>query len=58
MNAETVKAFWFNPRTAESIKIGEFKVTETHEFKPWSMGRGSDFVLVILDTKTSYKLPE
>ena len=58
MNAETVKAFWFNPRTAESIKIGEFKVTETPEFKPWSMGRGSDFVLVILDFNSNYKLPK
>lgn len=53
-----VNAFWFNPRSGKSLKIGENKVTETPEFTPWSMGRGSDFVLVIVGIPTMYKLPE
>lgn len=48
MNAQQVEAFWFNPRSGESVKIGEYDVTDTPEFTPWSMGRGSDFVLVII----------
>ncbi len=58
INAQKVKAFWYNPRSGKSVKIGEYNVTETPEFKPWSIGRGSDFVLVILDINTDYNLPE
>ncbi len=58
MNARKVKTFWYNPRSGKSLKIGEYLVTETPEFKPWSAGRGSDFILVILDVNSSYRLPE
>ena len=58
INAKQVQAFWYNPRTAESVKIGEYKVTETPEFKPWSMGRGSDFVLVLMDINSKYNMPD
>lgn len=58
IKAEKVNAFWFNPRSGKSIKIGEYKVTDTPEFKPWSDGRGSDFILVIMGTHANYMLPE
>jgi len=58
MTSEKINAFWYNPRSGESIKIGEYKTVETPEFKPWSTGRGSDFVLVILDSNSNYEIPE
>lgn len=58
LNAQMVSAFWFNPRDGKSRKIGEYATTETPEFKPWSIGRGSDFVLVIRDINAAYKLPD
>ncbi|WP_347156932.1 glycoside hydrolase family 140 protein [Pontibacter chitinilyticus] len=57
LNTDAVQAFWFNPRDGHSKKIGEYKATEKPEFKPWSVGRGSDFVLVLLAANTGYKLP-
>ncbi len=58
ITAENVKAYWYNPRDSKSVEIGEYKTTEIPEFKPWSVGWGSDFVLVIMDAKAPYKLPE
>ncbi len=49
LNARKVKASWYNPRSGKSVLIGEYEVTETPEFMPWSTGPGSDFVLVIID---------
>ena len=49
MSVKKVKAFWYNPRTGKYVSIGEYKVTDKPEFKPWSFGRGSDFVLVVLN---------
>ncbi|RLD62279.1 MAG: endoglucanase [Bacteroidetes bacterium] len=57
MSAQKVNAFWYNPRSGESIKIGEYKVSETPEFIPWSVGRGSDMVLIVTDTNSLYKIP-
>ena len=56
-NARKVKAYWFNPRDGHTKGIGEYDVTEKIEFKPWSVGRGSDFVLIIMDKNANYKLP-
>jgi len=58
MNAERIQAFWYNPRDGYSVEIGKYNTSERHEFKPWSVGRGSDFVLVIMDTESDYSLPE
>ena len=57
MNTRKVTAFWFNPRSGESVKIGEYDATDTPEFTPWSKGKGSDFVLVIVGVDSSYILP-
>ncbi len=58
MNAQKINAYWYNPRSGKSKKIGEYKTTETPEFAPWSIGKGSDFVLVLIDSDATYKLPE
>ena len=58
MNTEKVKLFWYSHRSGESAELGEYKVTDTPEFKHRPIGRGSNFILVILDTNTKYKLPE
>ncbi len=55
-NAQKVKAFWFNPRSGKSVKIGEYDVTNIPQFKPWAEGRGSDFVLVLMDIDADYSL--
>ncbi len=57
LNSEEVVAFWYNPRDGVSTKIGVYGTTERHRFTPWSVGRGSDFVLVVMDTKATYTLP-
>ncbi|MBN1924766.1 MAG: glycoside hydrolase family 140 protein [Prolixibacteraceae bacterium] len=57
INAQNVNAFWFNPRSGESLFIGTFSNDEKAEFTPWASGRGSDFVLVVIDASNSYPLP-
>ncbi|MDC0584181.1 glycoside hydrolase family 140 protein [Bacteroidales bacterium] len=47
--SENIKAYWYNPRSGKSKFIGDFKTSRTHEFRPWSQGRGSDFILIVVD---------
>ena len=54
MNTDSVKAFWFNPRSGKVKEIGRFTASDKPEFKPWSWGKGSDFLLVIMDEKSKY----
>ena len=56
MKVKVVDAYWFNPRSGENLKIGKFPITEKPTFTPWSSGRGSDFVLVIVDENSNYQL--
>ena len=48
IDAKTVSAFWFNPRNGQMKNIGDFDTKQAHAFSPWSRGRGSDFVLVLV----------
>lgn len=57
MKSSSVKAYWFNPRSGETLLIGNFKSTDKTTFTPWASGRGSDFVLIILDESSEIKLP-
>lgn len=52
-----LKAWWFNPRDGGAIPIGEFDNTGKKEFTPGSVGRGSDWVLVIDDAAKNYPGP-
>ena len=58
LKSKNVVAYWFNPRDGKSKKIGEFDTSQKKEFKPWSVGRGSDFILAIIDKNSKYKIPE
>ncbi|MEZ5072514.1 MAG: glycoside hydrolase family 140 protein [Bacteroidales bacterium] len=58
MQASRVKAHWFNPRDGHSLPIGEFDSADRPILTPWSAGRGSDFVLVIVDAASEFVLPD
>ncbi|HDR88191.1 MAG TPA: DUF4038 domain-containing protein [Bacteroidetes bacterium] len=47
MKSEKIKAYWFNPRSGKIKYTGDFNTNSPHEFKPWSRGRGSDFLLIL-----------
>lgn len=47
INSEKIKAFWFNPRSGKVKFTGDFETNVPHEFKPWSNGWGSDFLLIL-----------
>ncbi len=49
LDAEKLLAYWYNPRDGRFQHIGEFDNTYSGEFIPHSMGRGSDWVLVVQD---------
>jgi len=57
-NNREVEAFWYNPRSGKSKSLGMFKTTDNPVFTPWSNGRGSDFVLVVMGVNSKYNLPE
>lgn len=51
LTSESVKGFWFNPRSGELNYIDDFKTNEPLEFRPWARGRGSDFLLILTNRK-------
>ena len=57
ISSNSVKAYWFNPRSGESLYIDTYLNSERPTFKPWATGRGSDFLLIILDVNSGIKLP-
>ncbi|MBG9376233.1 glycoside hydrolase family 140 protein [Panacibacter sp. DH6] len=56
--AGTIRGWWFNPRDGRAIKLGEFGNTGKKTFTPTSVGRGSDWVLVLDDASKNYPPPE
>ncbi len=56
MNAGKVIAYWFNPRSGTLLSIGNFETKTPYEFKPWSYGWGSDFLLIIASEETTIDL--
>jgi hypothetical protein len=57
IKSEKLKGWWFNPRDGTSITIGEFNNTGSKEFTPTSVGRGSDWVLIVDDAAKNYPDP-
>jgi hypothetical protein len=47
LTSSELTAYWFNPRDGKFLKIGDYENSHSGEFTPHSMGRGSDWVLVI-----------
>jgi hypothetical protein len=52
-----LKAWWFNPRDGRTIAIPTFENTGKKDFTPSSIGRGSDWVLIIDDASKNYPDP-
>ncbi|MFT3747914.1 MAG: glycoside hydrolase family 140 protein [Agriterribacter sp.] len=57
LSATKIRGWWFNPRDGRTISLGEFENTGTKEFIPTSVGRGSDWVLVLDDAAKKYPAP-
>ncbi|WP_154854106.1 glycoside hydrolase family 140 protein [Cyclobacterium xiamenense] len=54
LDAETVSAYWFNPRNGRVKAIGDLKTSSAHRFTPWASGWGSDFLLLLVDKAAGY----
>ncbi len=57
VKGKKLAAWWFNPRDGKTIAIPVFENTGTKEFTPSSIGRGSDWILIIDDTSKNYPDP-
>jgi hypothetical protein len=47
IDSKRINAYWFNPRSGKTKHIGDFETNTPQEFKPWSTGWGSDFLLIL-----------
>lgn len=56
--AAKIRGWWFNPRDGRTISLGEFDNTGTKEFTPTSVGRGSDWLLVLDNAAKQYPVPD
>jgi hypothetical protein len=52
-----VKAYWYDPRTGQSIAYGEFANQGERSFVPPSRGRNDDWVLILDDASQGYPVP-
>jgi hypothetical protein len=57
IKAPRLRGWWFNPRDGRCIPLGEFDNSGIREFTPSSVGRGSDWVLVLDDASQNYPEP-
>lgn len=57
IRGKLVKAWWYNPRNGESLLIGEFPNTGTHEFLSPDPGEQIDWILVLDDALKNYPAP-
>jgi hypothetical protein len=53
MKSGSVHGYWFNPRSGRFKYLGNFDTRQAREFKPWSEGRGSDFLLLLTESEIS-----
>jgi hypothetical protein len=57
IHSKQLNAWWFNPRTAESIVIGKMANKSTMDFTTPTIGFENDWVLIIDNAKKSYGIP-
>ena len=57
LTGDTLTAWWFDPRTAEAVALGEVTQPEWATFTPPSTGPNCDWVLVVDDAARNYKPP-
>jgi hypothetical protein len=58
ISGNKVKAYWYDPRTGETMSIGEKDNKGTQSFTPPTAGNGQDWVLIMDDASKNYKKPE
>jgi hypothetical protein len=58
IKGEKLQGWWFNPRDGRTIPIAEFNNEGKKEFTPSSVGRGSDWLLIIDDASKHYPDPQ
>jgi hypothetical protein len=58
INSEKLNAWWFNPRSAESINIGIIDNKATIDFTTPTLGFENDWVLIIDNAKSNYSIPD
>jgi hypothetical protein len=58
ISGRQLNGWWFNPRDGRSISLGTFENKGSTTFRPSSVGRGSDWVLVIDDAEKNYPDPD
>jgi len=54
INGSELFAYWFNPRDGKFLNLNKIDRSYTGEFIPHSMGRGSDWVLIIHEADKKY----
>lgn len=47
LKADSVYAYWFNPRNGYLHFIENFDTDSSRTFEPWAKGKGSDFILLL-----------
>lgn len=57
IGAQTLKAWWYNPRTGESKFMETLPGKGTKKFTPSEKGRGNDWILVLDDEAKGFKEP-
>lgn len=57
LNAVKLRGWWFNPRDGYAMSLGDFDNTGSKEFVPTSVGRGSDWILIIDNAEKNYPEP-
>jgi len=57
IKSKKIQAHWFNPKNGESTIIGKVKNTGNIEFTTPSAGFENDWVLVLDNQASKYKIP-
>ena len=57
LSGPRVRAWWYNPRTGEATRIGEFSSSGEREFNPPDPGEMLDWVLVLDDADRGFPPP-
>ncbi len=58
ISGKRTAAWWYNPRTGEATRIGDFDNSGSRTFTPaGSPGKGNDWVLVLDDASRKYSAP-
>ncbi len=57
IKGETLRAYWYDPRTGTATEIGEFANEGRRRFAPPTLGEQLDWILVIDDAAKNYPAP-